>query len=68
MVSEAPTDKDPAKVRAGQLGARKRWGDPRILRLDQLDPDERRLIQAILTAKRNADSGKAEGEAVPDAA
>lgn len=61
MVSEA---KNPVKVRAGQIGARKRWGERRILRLDQLDPDERRLIQAILTAKRNAD----EATAVDDAA
>lgn len=64
MVSGDFSEKDPVKVQAGRLGARKRWGDPRILRLDQLDADERRLIQAILTAKRHAD----EAEAVPDAA
>ena len=48
--------KNPAKVRAGQIGARQRWGPKRILRLDQLDADERRLVQALLDAKRNADA------------
>ena len=50
--------KNPVFVESGRRGARKRWGDPRVLRLDQLDPDERRLIQAILAAKRNADAEK----------
>jgi transposase len=39
--------------------ARARWGPERVLRLDQLDADERRLVQALLDAKRSADAKKA---------
>jgi hypothetical protein len=53
-------DKNPVYVEAGRRGARKRWGEPRVLRLDQLDTDERRLIAAILNAKRNADAADEE--------
>jgi hypothetical protein len=40
--------KDPAKVRAGQAGMRKRWGPPRILRLDALTAPQRRVILGII--------------------
>jgi hypothetical protein len=40
--------KDPIKVRAGIIGAHKRWGPTRIVRLDQLDSDTARLIRALL--------------------
>lgn len=43
--------------------ARARWGEPRVLRLDELGSDERRLIQALLTAKRNADAEKVAADA-----
>ena len=57
------TDKNPVKVRAGQVGARKRWGDyPRILRLDELPLEKRRIILALV------DLGKPEEKAVDDAA
>lgn len=47
--------------------ARARWGEPRVLRLDQLSADERRLVQALIGAKRAADEAKAR-EVADDAA
>ena len=45
--------KDPTKVRAGTLGARRRWGDePRVVRLDDLTPPQRRLVLALIEAAR----------------
>lgn len=50
MVSAA---KDPTKVRAGQLGAQKRWGEqPRIVRLDDLTASQKRLVVALVEAAR----------------
>lgn len=46
--------KDPNKVKAGQIGSRARWGPPRVVRLDTLDPVTRDIIRAILTARENA--------------
>lgn len=42
--------KDPAKVRAGYIGAQKRWGErPRsILRLDRLSAEKRAIVLALL--------------------
>lgn len=55
--------KDPLKVRAGQMGAVKRWGDePRVLRLDQLPDAKRRIILALV------ELGEPERESVHDAA
>ena len=62
MVSASP--KNPARVRAGQTAMRARWGPPRILRLDTLDPVTRQIIGAILTARENA----AKADAPPDRA
>jgi hypothetical protein len=43
--------KDPAKVRAGRASAAKRWGSaPRVVRLDALTPDQRRLVLALINA------------------
>lgn len=50
MVSLA---KNPAKVRAGRIGSRARWGPPRTLRLDTLDPVTRGIIVAIMAAREN---------------
>jgi hypothetical protein len=33
---------------SGRIGARRRWGPPRVLRLDSLDPEHRRIILAIV--------------------
>ena len=51
--------KDPVKARAGAIGARARWGPPRRLRLDTLDPVTRDIIRAILTARENAKAAAA---------
>jgi hypothetical protein len=47
-----PQVKDPTKVAAGQSGARKRWGEPRIVRLDALTPDERAVVLALVDSMR----------------
>ena len=46
--------KDPAKVRAGLIGARARWGDQpaRVVRLDDLTAPQRRLVLALVAAAR----------------
>jgi hypothetical protein len=41
----------------GRLGARTRWGEQRIVRMDELDADTARLIRALL-AQRPADPVK----------
>jgi hypothetical protein len=51
-------------AQSGRRGARNRWGPPRILRLDTLDPVSREIIAAILTARENA--AKAAAVAEPD--
>lgn len=49
MVAVLVSDKDPKRVRAGRIAARVRWGpEPRILRLDQLSPERRRIILALV--------------------
>jgi hypothetical protein len=41
------------KVRAGTIGAHTRWGDtPRVVRLDDLTPPQRRLVLALVEAAR----------------
>jgi hypothetical protein len=40
------------KAQAGALGARTRWGPPRIVRLDDLTADQRRVILALIDAAR----------------
>jgi hypothetical protein len=50
MVSETKM----APVDSGRLGARRRWGPQRIVRLDQLDPVTADIVRAILTARENA--------------
>jgi hypothetical protein len=36
----------------GRIGARKRWGDPGVVRLDELTPEQRRLVRALVDAAR----------------
>jgi len=55
-------DKNPTKQRAGQIGARRRWGDPGIVRLDELTAPQRRLVLALV------DAAKAERATNPEAA
>jgi hypothetical protein len=50
--------KNPAKVAAGKAGMRARWGaEPRIVRLDDLNPPQRRLVLALIEAARKEQSG-----------
>lgn len=47
------TTKNPAKVRAGKIGAVTRWGDtPRVVRLDALTPAQRRIVLSLIAAVR----------------
>jgi hypothetical protein len=42
------------KREAGAIGARKRWGDqPRIVRLDSLTSEQRRLVLALVEAAKS---------------
>jgi len=53
--------KNPVYVESGRLGARRRWGEKRIARLDHLSPEQRRVIIALLDAmgtKEPATSGQ----------
>jgi hypothetical protein len=46
------TVKDPAKVRAGQIGAETRWHQPRVVHLDELSGEQRRLVLALVAAAK----------------
>lgn len=39
-------------VEAGRRGAEKRWGPPRVVRLDDLSPIARRIVLAAVAAAR----------------
>jgi len=53
MPGAIPT-KDPVKVMAGLQGARRRWGEPRVLRLTDLDPRIREAVLALVRADEAA--------------
>ena len=55
-VTLAPTrPKDPAKVKAGNAAALARWGpDRKTVRLDELTPEQRRLVLALVEAAKSA--------------
>lgn len=46
--------KSPARVRRGIVAARARWGPPRIARLDDLTPEQRDVVLALINAQRRA--------------
>ncbi len=46
--------KDPDKVRAGRIGADVRWRQPRIVSLDDLTGEQRRLVLALIDAAKKA--------------
>jgi hypothetical protein len=56
LITEA---KNLAKVRAGKIGARSRWGPPRVVRLHDLTPDQRRLVLALVEAARTSEKAAA---------
>lgn len=51
---EVVPERNPVKVRAGRMGGRARWGEPRVLRLDTLPPSVRAGVLALVEAERNA--------------
>lgn len=59
-VSGPTRPKDPARVAAGRASIRKRWGPPRILRLDHLDPVAADVIRAAWQAADTATARKAD--------
>ena len=60
LVSAPARPKDPARVAAGRVSIRKRWGPPRVLRLDHLDPVAADVIRAAWQAADNAANRRAD--------
>lgn len=58
MLRNEVTDdaKNPKKQAAGKKGADARWGEPRVVRLDDLTPAQRRLVVALVEAAREANA------------
>jgi hypothetical protein len=48
--------KNENKARAGRIGAERRWGPRRVVRLDELDSDTARLIRALLAQRPDPDA------------
>jgi hypothetical protein len=46
--------KNPVFVESGRAGARRRWGQQRIVRLDSLTPEQRRLVLALVEAAKSS--------------
>ena len=44
--------KNPKRVEAGRKAAVTRWGEPRVVRLDDLTTEQRRLVLALIEALR----------------
>ena len=62
MTAAVSIPKNPVKVRAGQIGARVRWGEtPRVVRMDSLDPAVKDAVNALLRldqARRERGTGQ----------
>jgi hypothetical protein len=52
-------------VEAGRRGARRRWGPPRVARLDALSPEQRALVLALIAAAEASNKVPTGGEAAP---
>jgi hypothetical protein len=48
MAGAVVLEKDPRRVEIGRLGALKRWGAPRRVRLDALTPAQRALVVSLI--------------------
>lgn len=59
MPAPVTAEKDPRLVEAGKRGARRRWGPPRVVRLDALTPEQRDVVLALIEAQRAANAAKA---------
>ncbi len=56
-----PTKGHPASVESGRRGAQRRWGEtPRVVRLDELSPPQRRLVLALVDAAKKEASAVSE--------
>ena len=43
------------RTQVGRYGAQRRWGPPRVIRLDDLAPEQRAfIVELVEVAKRNA--------------
>jgi len=51
---------DASHVRRGQVGARTRWGPPRIARLDDLTPAQRDVVMALINTMKAAPAAPTE--------
>jgi hypothetical protein len=57
-----PSKGSPAAVKAGQRGASRRWGPPRVIRLDDLPAEQRSfIVELVAVARRNAPQAAASG-------
>lgn len=59
--------KNPLFVESGREGARRRWGPPRVIRLDELTAPQRALVVALVEnmgTKKSAPAANA--EALPE--
>jgi hypothetical protein len=54
-------ERDPVKARAGRAGMLKRWGPPRIIRLDDLPPEQRAFIAELVEIYRRNEAPAARG-------
>lgn len=52
MAEAVSVSKDPVKQRAGLAGARRRWGEPGVIALADLTPEQRRLVRALVDAAK----------------
>jgi hypothetical protein len=60
MLEAVSRIKDPAKVRAGQLGGRAKYADPArrtCVRIGDLTSDQRRIVLALVDAARHTKTG-----------
>lgn len=53
-LATSTTPKDPAKARAGRIGAQTRWHEPRVIDLRDLHPSVAAVVRAIVRAADNA--------------
>lgn len=62
------SEKNPRYVEQGRIGARKRWGPPRLVRLDALTPEQRDVVLALVAAQKVALNAEAERRSPDDGA
>jgi hypothetical protein len=58
MAPRTPPAKPLTYRESGLIGARRRWGDPRLVRLDGLTSDQRRTILSLIDTFRTANGAE----------